>query len=298
MNGAIVALVLASVLWGTTGTAASFLDDSISPIAIGASTMAIGGLLLFSVSARSSLRALRDPAVRGWILLGGVGVVIYPLAFYSAMDNAGVAIGNVIALGSGPVFAAAYEWIWERQRLSRRAALSTTVAIIGVIALGLLGHSDDGAGGGNVPLGILLGLLAGLSYALYTYSSTRAVRLGHSGRAVMGSTFGIGALGLLPVLLFTGAPLLSSVESISIAAYLAMGPMFVAYLLFGAGLSALRSSAVTTITLLEPVVATVLAVAIVGERLTLAGWVAAAVILAGVTLLATARPAGKARTRA
>ena len=58
MNGAIVALVLASVLWGTTGTAASFLDDSISPIAIGASTMAIGGLLLFSVSARSSLRPL------------------------------------------------------------------------------------------------------------------------------------------------------------------------------------------------------------------------------------------------
>ena len=46
------ALVLASVLWGTTGTAASFLPDDVSPLAIGASTMTVGGALLFVVSLR------------------------------------------------------------------------------------------------------------------------------------------------------------------------------------------------------------------------------------------------------
>ena len=46
---ATLALVVASVLWGTTGTAASFLPDDVSPLAVGASTMAICGLLMFAV---------------------------------------------------------------------------------------------------------------------------------------------------------------------------------------------------------------------------------------------------------
>ena len=156
---------------------------------------------------------------------------------------------------------------------------------------------QSGASGGNVPLGVGLGLLAGCAYALYTYSSTRVIRHGHSGRAAMGATFGLGSVGLLPVLLLTGAPLLDSASNVAIAGYLALGPMFVAYIFFGIGLGSLRSSTVTTITLLEPVVATVLAVLVVGERLTVPGWLAIALILAAVTALATARPVTKTPAR-
>lgn len=48
-----------------------------------------------------------------------------------------------------------------------------------------------------------------------------------------------------------------------------------------------------TITLIEPVVATALAVLIVGERLNLAGWLGLGLILLGVTLLVSARQPGK-----
>jgi DME family drug/metabolite transporter len=291
VGSATAALVVASVLWGTTGTAASFLGAEVSPIAIGACTMAIGGILLFLTALRSALTAIRDRAALRWLVLGALGVIAYPLAFYSAMDLAGVAIGNVVALGSGPVFAALFEWIWERQRLSRRGAVSTSLAVVGVGLLGVFGHADDGAGGSNVFVGVLLGLLAGFAYALYTYSSTRVIRMGHGGRATMGATFGLGSIGLLPVLALTGAPILASAGNMGIAAYLAIGPMFVAYVFFGVGLGSLRSSAVTTITLLEPVVATILAVLIVGERLTLLGWMSTLLILAGVTILASARSA-------
>ena len=106
----------------------------------------------------------------------------------------------------------------------------------------------------------------------------------------MGSSrFGLGALGLIPVLLVFGRPLLQSVESMGIAAYLAIGPMFVAYLLFGIGMRSLRSTTATTITLLEPVVATVLAILVVGERLDPIGWIGLFLILGSVTVLATAR---------
>jgi len=283
------ALVLSSVLWGTTGTAASFLPGNVSPLAVGASTMALGGILLFARSARPAVTALRDPAARGWLLIGAVGVVVYPLAFYSAMDLAGVAIGNVVALGSGPVFAAVFEWLWERRGLSARWLVATATAVAGIALLSLGRHADDTDGGSGVVAGVLLGLLAGVAYALYTYASSRAIRSGHSGRGVMGGMFGVGAVGLLPVLVAFGAPLLQSAQSIGIAVYLAVGPMFVAYLLFGFGLTHMRSSVATTVTLIEPLVATLLAVVVVGERLDPPGWVGLALILIGVTVLITAR---------
>lgn len=286
----VLALVAASVMWGTTGTAASFFPDNVSPIAIGASTMAIGGILLFAATVRGSLDAIRDRASRRWLALGAIGVIVYPLAFYSSMDLAGVAVGNVVSLGSGPVFAALFEWLGERRKLSARWFVSTAIAVGGVALLSMGSEADAGA---SVISGVLLGLLAGCAYALYTYCSTRALDSHHSSRAVMGGMFGLGAIVLLPILIVTGGPLVQSSGTVGIAAYLAVGPMFIAYLLFGFGLKHIRSSTATTITLLEPLVATILAVLIVGERLELVGWVGLILILIGVTVLVTARQAGK-----
>jgi DME family drug/metabolite transporter len=289
VSRAALALILASILWGTTGTAASFLPPDVSPVAVGSATMGIGGALLFAISGRRSIAVIRDATARRWLLLGALGVVVYPLAFYAAMDLAGVAIGNVVALGSGPVFAAVFEWAWERRRpgLVWLACTLTAVAGIGLLAVG--GSSTRGPSHHSVPAGVALGLLDGAAYALYTYASSRAIGSGHRSRGVMGGMFGLGAIALIPVLLATGAPLLQSPVTVGIAAYLAAGPMLIAYLLFGIGLGSLRSSSATTITLVEPVVATVLAVLVVGERLAPIGWVGLGLILAGVTVMTTAR---------
>ena len=287
MSGA-WALVLASLLWGTTGTAASFLPDDVSPIAVGASTMAFGGLLLFAVSAPVAIAALRDQRARRWLIIGAIGVVVYPLAFYTSMNLAGVAIGNVVSLGTGPVFAAILERAIERRPLSRLWLICASIAIVGIVLLAFGGHGAQGVGA-NPVLGVLLGCLAGAAYALYTYASSRAIHAGQRQRGVIGGMFGLGATVLVPVLLVTGAPLAQSAQSVGIATYLALGPMFVAYLLFGIGMRTLRSTTATTITLLEPFVATILAIVIVGERLDAIGWVGLVLILAAVTVLVTAR---------
>jgi DME family drug/metabolite transporter len=297
----VLALVLASLLWGTTGTSASFLPDDVSPLAVGASTMGVGGLLLFAATARRSLAVLRDREGRRWVLIGAVGVVVYPLAFYAGMDLAGVAVGNVVALGSGPVFAALLERLVERRPLSRVWAASTALAVAGIALLAMGREVDVAADRGAILPGVVLALLAGLAYALYTYASGRAIRgagdAARSSNGVMGAMFGAGAVLLLPVLLATGAPLLQSGWTIGIASYLAIGPMFLAYLLFGIGLRGIPSSSVTTITLLEPVVATVLAVVVVGERLAPVGWAGFALVLGGLVLLVSARRGPKTAAR-
>lgn len=294
----IVALLLACLLWGTTGTTATFLPDDVSPLAVGAATMGIGGVLLLVTAPRLSGGVLRDRAGRRWAVIGAIGVVVYPLAFYTGMDLVGVAVGNVVALGSGPVFAALIEWIVERERLSIRWVVSTALAVVGIISLAL-GRQEGGDAGSAAfaALGVGVGLLAGLAYALYTYASSRAIRAGHPSRGVMGGMFGLGAVPLLAVLAVVGRPLVQSPTSIGLTTYLVLGPMFLAYLLFGIGLRSVRSSAATTITLLEPVFATVLAVLVVGERLAPVGWVGFGLVLGGLAVLVTARRSARSIPR-
>ncbi|HET8895661.1 MAG TPA: EamA family transporter [Protaetiibacter sp.] len=287
----VLAVVIASLLWGTTGTTATFLPQEVSPLATGAATMGVGGLLLVATAPRLSLAVLRGPA-RGWIVAGAIGVFVYPLAFYTGMDLAGVAIGNVVALGSGPVVTALLEWLFERRPLTARWVVATALAVGGVAVLAFARHPGDTADGRVLP-GVLAGLLAGLAYGLYTYASARAIAAGGTSLGAMGAMFGSGAVLLLPVLALTGAPLLADVTSLGIAAYLALGPMFVAYLLVGVALRTMRASSVTTIALLEPVVATVLAVVVVGERLEPLAWAGLLAILGGIVVLVSARPPGR-----
>jgi DME family drug/metabolite transporter len=297
----VLAILAAALLWGTTGTAASFLPADVPPVATGAATMAIGGLLLFAVTPRLSWAALRSRATRGWLLAGGACVVAYPLAFYSSMSLAGVAVGNVVSLGSAPVFAAVLERVVEGHRLRAAWWITTCLALSGVVLLGTAGPAHSGARGPGTPedaaLGLLLGLVAGASYAGYTYCSRRAMERGCGSRAAMGAVFGVGAVLLLPVLLATGAPLAQSGGSLAITGYLALGPMFLAYLLFGAGLRSVASSAATTLTLLEPVVATLLAVTVVGERLAPLGWAGMALIGLALALLTARGATSGARRR-
>ena len=71
---------------------------------------------------------------------------------------------------------------------------------------------------------------------------------------------------------------------------MAFVPMFLGYICFGYGLSRVRASTATTLTLIEPVVAAVLAVVIVGERLPALGWIGVGLVV--VCLLVLTIPRG------
>ena len=111
------------------------------------------------------------------------------------------------------------------------------------------------------------------------------MRRGLPSRPVMGAVFGAGGVLLLPVLLLTGAPILAAWQNFAVVAYLALVPMFVGYVLFGRGLAAVSASTATTLSLLEPAVAAVIAVLVLHERLSALGWVGMGVLLAGLVVL-------------
>jgi DME family drug/metabolite transporter len=120
--------------------------------------------------------------------------------------------------------------------------------------------------------GVVLGIIAGLTYATYSWAAKRMIENGISAKSSVASMFGIAAMLLLPSLFFTGDNLFASTTNSAVALYMAVVPMFFGYFLFGLGLQHIDASRATLITLLEPVVATLLAIVIVGEIFDFNGW--------------------------
>ncbi|WP_449220528.1 DMT family transporter [Tistrella mobilis] len=303
----ILAVLFAALVWGTTGTAATFAPE-VGAAAIGAAAMGLGGLLQALRAGRGILRALPDLARnRRLLILGGVAVAVYPLAFYGSMRLAGVTIGTVVTIGSAPLLSALIERIFDGTRLSARWLAGALTGVAGILLLCLAegaahGAAPDGgaaAAGDAVIAGIGLGLIGGFTYALYSWTARGLMLRGLRSSVAMGATFGIGGLLLMPVLAMTGAPFLASWGNAAVGIYMALVPMFLGYICFGLGLARIPASMATTISLIEPVVAAILAILVVGERLPPAGWAGVGLViacLAIVTLPARRRQGQPLRT--
>tara|TARA_R110000868_G_scaffold23142_6_gene93880 strand:+ start:881 stop:1348 length:468 start_codon:yes stop_codon:yes gene_type:complete len=131
------AIILACLLWGTTGTAASFTSD-VSPLATDAFAMGFGGLLLVL----SSLKSLKKDSSKlltqyKLLLMGGLSVAVYPLAFYSSMRLSGVAIGTVISLASAPFFTVLLECLISKKSISTKWIISFAIGAVGIVLLSM-----------------------------------------------------------------------------------------------------------------------------------------------------------------
>src|ERR1019366_5693403 len=83
------------------------------------------------------------------------------------------------------------------------------------------------------------------------------------------------------------APIITSGSHLAVAAYLAIVPMFLGYILFGHGLATVAASTATTVSLLEPAVAALLAVIVLREHLPPMGWLGLGLLFTSLVITAT-----------
>lgn len=109
-----LAILFASLLWGTTGTAASFAHQ-VSSLAIGAFAMGVGGVIQAMLSWRSIRHQLHQILLFKLALaISSVALAVYPLAFYTSMKLSGVAVGTVISIASAPFFTVLIECLFSK----------------------------------------------------------------------------------------------------------------------------------------------------------------------------------------
>ncbi|MCS5734167.1 DMT family transporter [Herbiconiux daphne] len=316
-----LAVVLAAVCFGTTGTAQAFGPVDASAGSIGAARILIGGGLLGVVgllawwrgrggqapAARPSPSARRLPA-GVLVAIGALGVLAYQPAFFAGTSENGVAVGTVVALGSAPILTGLLDWLLSRRFPGVLWLVATLIATVGVVLIsGLLGQGPvgsvgtsatdaasalDAAGATDAAIsvpGLLASVAAGASYAVYTLAGKALLERGWAPTATMGAVFGVAAVLSLPLLLTTDTAWLATGPGLAMALWLGVVTTVVAYLLFGWGLKRLPASTVSTLTLAEPLTATLLGTLVLGETLQQMAVIGLVVLAAGLVVLTIPR---------
>lgn len=284
-------LIVTGAAWGTAGAAASLVYRTSDLGAFGLSfwRCALGLLLLLAGRGLRprNRRATTEPTARRVLkaLATGLGLAVFQTAYFAAVAATGLAVATVVTLGAGPVLIALGARLLLGERLGAGGVLSVAGALAG---LAVLTFGDSAA---TVrPQGVLLALLSAAGYGAMTLLTRRWGRDGGAdASATTVGAFAVTTLCLLPFALHegllphTGHP----ARLLWLLCYIAAVPTALAYALYFAGAAVVRSATVSVIMLLEPVTAAVLAVLLLGERLTVttvAGTLLMLAAVAGLTV--------------
>ena len=281
------------MLWGTAGSSQALLGGAVTPSAVGSLRTVLGGAVLGLLAVRA---ARRDPIPSSLLVdqrlplvLAGVCIALYQVAFFVGVRALGVAVGTLLAIGSAPFFAGIVAVAAGQGRPSRVWLGTTSLAVVG---LALLVRPEPGL---DVSLiGPAAALTAGASFGAFTVLSKGLLDRGLRRLDTVAVPFGIAGLLLLPVLV---VGLLGSEDpgavmrlpGVLVVLWLAVGATALGYVLFIVGLRGVPAVVGTTLVLAEPLTATLLGVLVFAERLS-ASSVAGAALVAVALLLTARRP--------
>lgn len=284
-------LIGTGVLWGTIGVASKgvFEHSSFDAVSVTwlrtllASPICI--LAVWVVGGRRLLGFSRRDLVT--MIALGVALILYQWLYLAAIEQIGVSASTLISLCGAPVIVAVLSAVMLRERLSRVQSLSLIGALLGT---GLLIGRPPTVEGGNGPLGVVFAVACALGIALHAMGSRRVANRVHP-LVVLAIGFSVGAVALAPVVAQRGITFDAGVTAWSLLIYLATVPSFVAYFFYQRGLRHVPASMATIVTLIEPLVAAVLAWGFFGERLGWNGIVGGGLLLGSIWFLSTrARP--------
>lgn len=271
-------VLVGAMLWGTTGTAQTFMPQTIHPLGVGASRLAVGGfsLLIFLI-------VLRKIEFRNWpwkpTIYAALSMAVFQYLFFSSVRLTGVAIGTVVTIGSAPVFSGLIEWLLVKRRPTRVWLSATVLAIIGC---GLLFLNKEGVVVN--PIGVIMSLGAGSLFAIYTLVNKEVLESAPAVSAVA-VIFSLSAIMLFPFLFIFETDGLFTARGIAVVLFLGLATTSISYILFSIGLKYIPSSSAVTLSLAEPLTAAILSVLVVGERLSYTSWGGVTLLLGGILVL-------------
>lgn len=215
------------------------------------------------------------------MLTASLAIAFYQPAFFLGVRTNGVAIGTLVAIGSAPLFAAALQVPLERHRPTIAWCLATLSTIAGLAIL-VQPNTDRPIH----PLGLLASLSAGCAYALFVLATRRCVAAGVPAHHVVAIAFTTAALLLVPTLTWYSPVWVTTRRGLVIVLHLGIVATALAYILFARGVSRTPAATTATLSLAEPLTASLLATLVLGEPFGAARAFGALLLLSGLAFLA------------
>ncbi|MGN9889787.1 DMT family transporter [Micromonospora sp. L31] len=258
------------------------LETGLSPLAVAAYRLAIGGTLIVV-----PLVLIRRPLPRGrhaWTRITVLGMLaaVFQACFFASVSLTTVSVATLLTIGASPVLVLIAEWITGRRRISVPILAAVALAVTGLALL--VGTPSSGHSISGVLAGAALALLSAGGFATMTFVSARPVP-GLDDLAATGFGFTIGAATLAPLAAETsGMSFTPGWASIGLLLLLGTAPTAVAYTLYFRGLRTTSAGTAALMALLEPLVGTVLATWILGDRLSPTGLIGAGLLTTAILL--------------
>ncbi len=285
-------VLLAGALWGGGALVAQFLiDGGIAPQSLSLARFALGLPLLWWLHWRAPAMpgagwADLSSRERSQMLATGAAMALNVSCWFAGIVHLGAALPTVISICCAPVIVTLVSVLRGYERLGRRLIAGLLLALAGVLLLVM-------PAGGWGPLAP--GHAAGVAWSLGSAFCYAMVVLGNARMparvpAVTASAWGMtaAALCMLAVALPSGITWPSGGAQWLGVGYTGVVTTSVAYLAFAWGARRLSPTAAVVGTLIEPLVAALLAAALFSQAMTLRQW-AGALLLAGAMLLLVRR---------
>jgi drug/metabolite transporter (DMT)-like permease len=278
-------VLVAATLWATLGIIFKALigDYGLSRITIAFFRASLSAVVLFAALAlrRPSLLRIAVRDVLFFAAFGLFGIAAFYIVYITAIDLAGMSVAAVL-LYTAPAWVALISAVFLGEKLTPVKLVAVTLAMAGCA---LVARVYDVRGLQLNWLGIVAGLGAGLTYALYSVFNKIGLRR-HGGWTVLAYGLLTGSIFLAP--LQSPQWLIAALRQPGTVVWLlvlAFGPTLGAGLSFNAGLRYVPVSSASIVATLEPVIASLLAFAFLHERLDPAQLVGGGLILAAVIFL-------------
>ncbi len=232
---------------------------------------------------------IRDPSLLKirfrdiWLFIGtGVAsLAFFNYCYFRAMDMLSPSVAAVL-LYTAPAFVLLMSALFYREPITKKKLLCFALTLVGCFLV-----TEVFGGSVSSPPGILLGLGSGFGYALYTIFSVKALRR-YRTETITFYTFVAATASVLP--LSEPLELMKTVaafptETVLYGGGIALFACVLPYLLYTKGLQGVSPGQASVMATLEPVVAAVIGVSLLGDSLSVQKVLGMLLILGGIFLL-------------
>lgn len=298
-SGTAALLVVPPLLWAGNAVVGRVVNELIPPMTLNFMRWALAFLILLPLAHRVLSRAgplSVWPHWRKFAVIGLLGVGCYNALQYLALTTS-TPINVTLVAASGPVWMLAVGGLFFRQRISVRQIAGAVLSVAGVLIVMSRGDWQQLAQVSLVP-GDIYVLIGTIAWAFYSWllaglDEAPALRSDWAALLMAQIVFGLGWSGLfaggewalLDVKIDWGWPLAAALI------YVSVGPAVIAYRCWGIGVQRVGPAMAGFFANLAPLFAALLSTAFLGELPHLYHALAFALIVGGIVVSSSRRPA-------
>lgn len=282
----------AAVIWGTIGVAtqAIYNIDNTTSLFINLARMVVATPVLLLACWHIVGRKMFNIQRRDLLVMALTGTLlaISHAAYFASIRSAGVTIATLLTICVSPVVVTGVSVLLKFETLTRRIVIALVCALVGsVLLVGL--QSPEGTHP-DLLLGSLFALVSAVTYAGMIICG-RFLAAGYHPLQVTSITFSVGTVVLIVINLISGIVAVHTAQGWLLVVYLGLIPTALAYWLFQMGLRSVSATAASIVSMLDPLVAALLAWGLFGEKLAIGGIAGAGLLILSIFLLSSDKKA-------